>query len=307
MKTSKIYNSILRFLGLKDFRWKSRYIWIYAFMLPSLVIFVAFYLFPIITVVSSSFTKWDGFNEKTFIGLDNYIRLFKATGFQAGLKNLLYWVIIAATIHTGFGVLAAFILYKKPRGWKFTRMVFMIPNVISVAAWALILRFGFDDKMGMANRFVRIFNPDFKANWITDMPYAFWLVTISWLFFCVIITLIVMGDLFAIPDEIHEAAKIDGASSFKIAYLIDLPLCRISIGTSIILSMTARIGVYEVVKLTTAGGPGQETYSLAMLMVSKIQDYQAGYANAVASIMILVGVVMLVIINKIFRMNESVY
>jgi len=307
VRKPKIFNAILQFLGLKGFKWKKQHLWIYGFMLPSLILFVAFYLFPIISVVTSSFTEWDGFNEKTFIGLDNYTRLFKATSFQAGLTNLFYWAFISAVIHTGFGVLVAFIINQKSRGWKLTRIVFMIPNVISVAAWALIFRFLFDDKMGMVNKAVRIFSPDFKANWITDTPYAFWLITFTWLFFAVIVTLVVLGDLLSISEDIHEAAKIDGASVSKIAFLIDLPLCRISIGTGVILSMTSRIGMYEIIKLTTAGGPGQDTYSLPMLMVSKIQDYQAGYANAIASIMIIIGIIMLLVVNKLFRMNESIY
>lgn len=307
MSLTKIKDAFLSFLGFKGFKWRKHHFFIYLFMLPSLVIFAAFYLIPIITVITSSFTKWDGFNERVFNGLDNYIRLFQATSFQAGLKNLLLWALLAAVIHVGFGVIVAFVLYKQPRGWKFTRSVFMIPNVVSVAAWAMIMRFGFDDKMGIINRAVCLFNPDFSANWIVTSPYAFWLITFTWLFFAVIVTLVVLGDLYAIPEELHEAAKIDGASPLKTIFRLDLPLCRISIGTSVILSMTARIGTYEIIKLTTNGGPGQDTYSLAMLMVSKIQDYDAGYANAVGTVMIVIGVVMLVVINKLFKMNESVY
>ena len=307
MSLTKIKNAVLGFLGFKGFKWRKYHIFIYLFMLPSLIIFAAFYLIPIITVVVSSFTEWDGFNEMTFLGLDNYIRLFQSSFFQAGLKNLLLWALLAAVIHVGFGVIVAFVFFKEPKGWKFARSVFMIPNVVSVAAWAMIMRFGFDDKMGIINRIIRIFNPDFSANWIVSSPYAFWLVTFTWLFFAVIVTLVVLGDLYAIPEELHEAAKIDGASPWKTIFMLDLPLCRISIGTSIILSMTARIGTYEIVKLTTNGGPGQDTYTLAMLMVQQIQDYDAGYANAVGTVMIVVGVLMLVLINTLFRMNENIY
>ena len=307
MKKSKIKDSLLSFLGFKEFKWKREYWFVYAFMIPVMLVFVVFYLVPIFTVVTTSFTEWDGFNEKTFIAFDNYIRLFKTQAFQAGLRNLILWALLAAVVHTGFGVLVAFVLYRQPKGWKFTRTVFMIPNVISVAAWAMILRFGFDDKMGIINRIVRIFNPDFHANWIIEMPYAFWLVTFTWLFFAVMVTLVVMGDLYAIPEDLHEAARIDGASASRIIFSIDLPLCRIGIGTGVILSVTARLGVYEIVQLTTAGGPGYETYSLAMQMVSNIQDYEAGFANAIGTVMIVIGVIMLLVVNKLFRMNESVY
>lgn len=307
MKTSKVWKQVQRFLNLENFKWKKEFLWVYAFMLPCMVVFVVFYLVPIVTVVTSSFTEWDGFNEKTFIGFDNYIRLFQASNFQAGFRNFLAWALLAATVHTGFGVLVAFVLHKKLFGWKFARTVFMIPNVVSAAAWALIFRFGFDDKMGIVNNLIRVFSPGFEANWIIQEPYAFWLITFTWLFFAVIVTLVVLGDLLAVPDELREAAKIDGANGLQISLKIDLPLCRISIGTSVILAMTARLGMYEIIQLTTAGGPGQSTYSLPMLMVGKIQDYQAGYANSVATVMIVIGIIILLVVNRLFRMNDSIY
>lgn len=122
---------------------KRNFKWIYLFLLPSVIIFIMFYLNPIVTVFTTSLTRWDGFNAPKFIGLNNFIEMFNSETFIMSLKNLLYWSLIAATIHVIFGVLIAFILYKKPKGWKFTRAVFMIPNVISAAAWALIYKFIF--------------------------------------------------------------------------------------------------------------------------------------------------------------------
>lgn len=68
------------------------------------------------------------------------------------------------TFHVGFGVLTAFVLYLKPHGWKITRSVFMIPNIISAAAWALIYRFIFNDQMGVLNSVIRVFDKDFRCS-----------------------------------------------------------------------------------------------------------------------------------------------
>ena len=118
---------------------RANYKWIYLFLLPTIVIFAMFYLMPIAQVFVTSFTKWDGFNAPKFNGLTNYINLFTNSSFLIALKNLLWWCVIALTLHVGFGTLVAFVLYQRPHGWKFTRTVFMIPNVISAAAWAMIL------------------------------------------------------------------------------------------------------------------------------------------------------------------------
>lgn len=144
---------------------KRNYKWIYWFLLPSVAVFIVFYLQPIITVFYTSLTKWDGFNSPKFIGFQNYIDMFANNAFLISLKNIILWSVISSTFHMGFGVLVAFILYHKPKGWKLTRGVFMIPNVISAAAWAMIYKFIFNDDMGILNNIIRKFNPDFHVQW----------------------------------------------------------------------------------------------------------------------------------------------
>ena len=282
-------------------------IWIYLFLLPSVIIFLMFYMIPILQVFLTSFTKWDGFNSPTFNGLNNYITLFQRSAFRISIKNLIAWSIIAMALHVGFGTLVAFILFYKPKGWKFTRAVYMVPNVISAAAWAMIYRFIFNDDFGALNFLVRKFNPDFHIQWFYKSPYAFWSVTATWLFYAVIVTLCVLGDLMNIPAEWIEAAKIDGAKGGQLIRYIMLPLCRNAIGTSVICSLTSRITMYEQIALTTAGGPGDDTMSLAIMLVSNVTDYKYGQANAIGVMMFLIGIVIMAIVNKVFRMNESVY
>ena len=88
---------------------------------------------------------------------------------------------------------------------------------------------------------------------------------------------------------------------------IQLPLCRNAIGTGMICSITARVAMYEQIALTTAGGPGDDTMSLPIILVKSIQDMKYGYANANGVIMFVLGLITLAVINKAFRMNESVY
>lgn len=286
---------------------KRNFKWIYAFLLPAMIIFIMFYVQPIITIFVTSFMKWDGFNPPDFIGIRNYLRLMTHSASLASIKNLLLWSLIAMVFHVGFGVIVALVLYMKPRGWKFTRMVFMIPNIISAAAWALIYRFIFNDKMGILNAVIRIWNPEFSVPWFYQSPYAFFAVTFTWLFYAVIVSLIVLNDLMAIPKELIEASKLDGASTWQRIWHIDLPLCRISIGTAMLCSITSRISMFESIALTTGGGPGDDTMSLSVLLVRSITDYNYGFANAIGVSMFLLGMLVLFLVTKIFRMNDSVY
>lgn len=286
---------------------KKNYKWIYLFLLPSVAIFLVFYFVPILSVLYTSFTKWDGFNNPTWIGLANYTKMFRNSTFLISLRNLLMWSVIAMTLHVGFGVLVGVVLFQKPFGWKFTRTVFMIPNVISAAAWAMIYKFIFNNDMGILNNIIRRFNPDFNVQWFYTSPYAFWAVTFTWLFYAVIVSLLVYNDLSAIPEELNEAARIDGATGFQVLLRIQLPLCRSAIGTSIIASITSRIAMYEAIALTTAGGPGDDTMNIPLILVNSILDMNYGYANANGVIMIVIGLIILFVINKLFRMNDPVY
>lgn len=283
---------------------KKRFSWIFLFLLPTIVLFIMFYLIPIVTVLFTSFTRWDGFSSPVFNGVNNYLRLFRQGSFLISLRNFFNWSLIAVIGHVGFGVMIAFFLYRKPWGWKIVRSTFMIPNVVSAAAWAMIYKFIFNNEFGVLNTLIRGIAPDFSVNWFYQSPAAFWAVTFTWLFYAVIVTLIVLGDLMAIPKETLEAAEIDGASGMQLTRYIKLPLCRNAIGTAIILSITSRIAMYENIALTTRGGPGDDTMGLALILVNNINDYNYGLANATAMIMFVIGILTLLVINRLFRMSE---
>lgn len=279
--------------------------WVYLFLFPTLVVFLMFYAEPILVLVRTSFTKWDGFNEPAFIGIDNYIRLISNSVASISLKNLLYWSVIAMTLHVGYGVIMAFIWFYKPAGWQLSRAVFMIPNVISPAAFALIFRFLLSNDVGAVNVLIQKLFPEFQVQWFFQSPYAFWAVTFTWLFYSVVVSLIVYNDLVAISPSLTEAAKLDGASGWHLIRQIYLPLCHNSIGTAIICSITSRIAMYEAIALTTSGGPGADTMSLSVLMMRAISDYNYGFANAIGVVMFIFGIIVLVAVNKAFRIGDS--
>lgn len=295
-------------LSLRYGRLERRYFpWVYLFLLPTFVVFLMFYAEPIFVMLTTSFTKWDGFNDPSPNGLSNYIKLFTNSTASVSVKNLLLWALIAMTLHVGYGVIMAFIWYYKPKGWKLSRAVFMIPNVISPAAFALIFRFLMNNEVGAVNVLIRKIFPEFNVQWYFQSPYAFWAVTFIWLFYAVVVSLIVYNDLCSIPTSLTEAAELDGSSGWNTIRHIYLPLCHNSIGTSIICSITSRIAMYEAIALTTSGGPGSDTMSLSVLMMRAISDYNYGFANAIGVVLFIFGVIVLVAVNKMFNMGESDY
>lgn len=284
-------------------------LWIAAFLAPTILIFLLFYLVPIVTVLFTGFTEWNGFSAPVFVGLTNYIKLITYDDtFMISIRNLALWSLIAATLHVAFGVMVAFVLYRRLVGWRLVRATFMIPNVISVAAWAMIYKFIFNDDIGVLNNAIRGMGfTDFHVKWFYESPAAFIAVTLTWLFYSVIVTLIVLNDLMAIPKEVHEAALLDGASEWQVTRYINLPLVRNAIGTGVILSVTARIAMFEGITLTTRGGPANDTYNLPLMLYNGIVNSEYGYANAAGTVMIVLGILVMWMVNRLFRMNEKVY
>jgi raffinose/stachyose/melibiose transport system permease protein len=284
-------------------------LWIAAFLAPTIVILCMFYLIPILTVLVTGFTEWNGMGTPVFTGWDNYVKLISYDNtFMIALRNLLLWSLIAATLHVGFGTLVAFVLYKKRFGWRLVRGAFMIPMVISSAAWAMIYNILFNDEMGVINNGIRKLGfANFHVSWFYESPAAFIAITLTWLFYAVYVTLIVYNDLMAIPKEVHEAALLDGATEWQVTRFINIPLVKNAIATGIILSVTARIAGFEEVALTSRGGPGNDTYNITLMLYDGIVNYQYGYANAAATVMILLGMLVMVLINRLFKMNEKTY
>jgi raffinose/stachyose/melibiose transport system permease protein len=278
------------------------------FLMPALGMFALLYLWPLGLSMVSSFCRWNGFEPMRFIGLNNYIELFHDPQFLGALWNSVKWALCAIFIHVPFGVLAALMLSRKFPGWRFVRSSFMLPNVISGSAMALLFMFIFKPDAGVLNSIIRIFKgPDFDINWLFDPKYAFISLTQIWLWYAAVITLITLSQLLSIPPELYEAAKIDGANEFQIDLLINIPLLKNAIGTGIIIAVTSVFKMFDIIFMTTNGGPGTKTINLAVMSVNAIITLNKyGYANAIGIFLLLIGGSVMALTTRSFRMHETV-
>lgn len=286
---------------------RSKMFWIILFLAPALLLFGLIYIWPLGLSIVSSFTRWNGFEPMKYVGFDNYIKIFADQDFQSAMINTLKWAFFAAFVHVPFGVLVALILARKRPGWRFTRAVFMIPNIISRASLAILFIFIFRPGDGILNSLVRSVGfKDFSINWLYDPRTAFLSVTNIWLWFAAVITLITLAELSSISPSIHEAARIDGASDFQIDWYVNLPYLHRIIGTGVIIAVTSVFKEFDVIYMTTNGGPGNLTLNIPVMMVSKIMNSDLyGYANALGIILLIMGVLVMLLSAKLFKMDKS--
>ncbi|MDR3894872.1 MAG: sugar ABC transporter permease [Blautia sp.] len=282
-------------------------IWIAVFLIPTLVMFMLVYLGPMVLALVSSFTKWDGMQSMRFIGLDNYVKIFRDPVFHASLWHTLFWAFLAVAVHVPFGVLVALVLKRKRKGWRFTRSVFMLPNIISRSALALMFVFIYKPDVGILNMLLKNVGLErFTRNWLVDSNTALLSVTNIWLWYAAVITLIVLSELSSISSEIEEAARIDGATARQVDWYIYLPLLRRAVGTGAIVAVTSVFKEFESIYMTTNGGPGDSSMTISVMMVNKIiQSNQYGYANTLGILLLVLGIIVMLFCNKLFRMDSA--
>lgn len=277
------------------------------FLLPTIIVFIIFYLYPLIQVLLTSFTEWSFLGKPVYNGIDNYIQLFyNNEDFKAAFINTLTWVLLSVFISVPFSIAVAFVLSRKAFGWKFTRNTFVLPNIISSAAIAMVFKNMLDPDYGIVNTIIKLFIKDFNIIWLAQNGPAFFAVTMSFLFYGGIGTLLVLAEISSIPEAMIESAKIDGATSVQIDLYILLPMLKNIIGTLTFLATVGSITAFDMQYLLTNGGPGNSTLSLSLLLFkTAILENNYGLGNTVGVLQLLLGLFAVFIVTKIFKIGKN--
>ena len=286
---------------------KTKTLNILLFLLPALALFCVVFLVPLIQLIVTSFTTWLIGKDPVFIGLENFRFLFtESRNFTQSLINTLIWILLQSTVHVVVGVLVALQLARRPFYWKFVRTVYMIPNIISSAALAMMFVCIMDPGFGVINGLIRMItgNASFQMHWFRDVRTAFMTVTLTWLFYAATVTLLVLTEILSIDPSILEAAVVDGTTEFQLNIYIILPLMRNIIGTCVVLGATSMLQRFDTIMMTTKGGPGNATFNLPFFIYhTAFNESNFGRANAAGVVLLFIGVISVLLIRKGFRLG----
>ncbi|MEK5030527.1 sugar ABC transporter permease [Paenibacillus sp. FSL R7-0302] len=278
------------------------------FLLPTVILFILVYAVSLVILFGTSFTEWSAGRSPVFNGLTNYIQLFTDDAdFRQSALNTGVWVLLQSTVHVAIGTLFAIILSMKEFYWKFARTVYMFPNIISGAAVGMLFLCMLNPDFGAVNSIARLFgNADYSQNWFMDYATAFFSVTMTWLPYAAVVTILILAEIAAIPDSLYESARIDGASTLKINLYIVIPMLRNIIGTCVILSGTSMLQKMDIILMTTGGGPGNETMNLPIYIYkTALMDNNFGYSNSVGVFLIGFGLIFVLLCRNLFRIGSS--
>jgi len=278
------------------------------FILPATLIFTAFIFWPIVQSFVYSFFDWNGLGKATFLGLENYIRLFGDKDFIISNKNQLIFAVIITVYQMVLAtVFAIAVSDKNIWGRKFFRVAYFIPVVLSVTVVCQLWLSVFNADSGLLNHLFQAFGSDFKQNWIGDRYKAIYVIAFvnAWQWMGYQFALIVAG-IKSISPDYYEAATIDGASNVKAHLKITIPLLAETYKFCLIISVTGGIKAFTEMFIMTKGGPGTSTYTLTYLMyTAAFKRGQYGYGLAAAAVMILECMVVMMVINYIFRDKDE--
>lgn len=260
---------------------------------PGTVLFLIFFVYPLMQGIGVSMTDWNGFSdEKNFIGLDNFIRFFSDERAINAIGVTLLFGLLSPLLLNVFGLLLAILFDSKIKGRILARTAVYMPSIISPLImgylWTLIL----SPQTGVLDKALEQMGIDYSFGWMGDPDKAIWLIIIVnvWQFVGGPMMIYLAG-LQSVPSELYESAKMDGAGAIQMFKNVTWPLlypsARINIFTNIIGSMA----VFDIIMAITMGGPGYATESLSIYIYKQSFNGFAGYATAVSIIMFFIIVI----------------
>lgn len=242
-------------------------------------------IYPIIiTFINSLYNikVLSGIHE--FIGLKNYIDVFKDDKIISSIKFTAIFVIVSMLFHVLLGTILALILNMKFRGRRFLRTIVLIPWAMPAVVIGMAAKWGFNNDYGLINDLIRRFIPSFQFNWLINTGSARGAVISMDLwkdlpFFAILI----LSGLQFISEDVYEAAKVDGANGIQIFFKITLPLIIKNILTLCIPFTLWRLTSFDLVYAMTSGGPGEDTSLIAYrIAMESFTNLNIGYASTLA-------------------------
>jgi multiple sugar transport system permease protein len=275
----------------------------YLFVVPALLFVVAFLLLPVFFVIGTSLTDWDLLHPMRFVGLANFVQLFRDPTLLGSTRNTLLWVVLVLLFPMLFGLLLAVFL-KNVWLSRQLKSVFYIPLAMSGAGTGIIWRWIFS-RTGLLNAaLLGLGVLDKPVSWLLNAPgnTLAMVAASTWQITGINMVLFLMG-LQNIPTEVLEAAKIDGASEWKTFTRIIMPLLRPIVTLVVIMNIIGSFKVFDIIWTMTSGGPARSSETLAVSMYNESfglfhMGYGAAIAVVLSAIVFVVGIFYMRLIGK---------
>ncbi len=264
----------------------------YIFIAPMLIGTSVLVIFPILSSFILSFTNWNfisGFQNASFVGLQNYLNLLTSDVFLKSLRNnFLLLLVIPVTLFVS--LVLAVVINKHVYFKDVFKVIYFLPFISSIVAIAVLFRVLFHPTQGPVNQFLMAIGIQNPPYWIADVNFALISVMIIMLWNGIGFSLIIyLAGLQNIPKELYEAAEMDGASAWYQFKKITLPLVSPTTFFLLITSIIANFKIFDLIIVLTNGGPANSTITpVVYLYQQAFLDLKTGYASAISFVLFLI-------------------
>ncbi|MFD3474589.1 carbohydrate ABC transporter permease [Streptomyces sp. NPDC058695] len=275
------------------------------FIAPALLGFLVFLLWPTLRGIYLSFTRFNLLTPAEWVGLDNYVRMVNDPIFWGSLKVTVEYVIINIGVQMVAALAIAVLMQRLTKSALLRGIVltpYLVSNVVAGIVWLWML----DTQLGIGNRVIGAFGFD-HIPFLTDETWAIPTIALINVWRHVGYTaLLLFAGLQAIPSDVYEAAKVDGASEWRMFWRVTLPLLRPVLAVVLIMTVIGSFQVFDSVAVTTGGGPANATNVLQLYIYgSAFGRFQFGYASAMSVALLVVLSVITVIQYRLTRAGHT--
>jgi raffinose/stachyose/melibiose transport system permease protein len=261
------------------------------FLLPSVFLYTVLVVLPVIQAAYYSLFRWDGLEPLVnFVGLHNYVLAFSSPVFLETFAHNLLIVALSLCIELPFALLVSLVIGKKLPGGMIFRAIFFMPFIISEVIAGVIWQYIYQPEGGLLNAILQALIPHFQgALWLADprLTLASIFVVIVWKYFGLYIVLYTAA-IQNVPDEIIDAARIDGASGLQVTRYITIPLLGTTIRLSVFLAALGSLQIFDLVYVMTHGGPIHASEVFATYLITYgLNAFAMGYGSAIGVVMFL--------------------
>jgi len=273
-----------------------------AFLSPAMILFLVLVLAPILLAMYASLYKWNGYGwPENYVGFDNFKLLFDNEIFKQDLVRGGLIIVLSLVVQLPIALGLALLLNQKIRGRAFYRLLFFAPYVLSEVITAVLFSSVLSTNTGLLNLLLRKAGlHSLEQEWLANPKLVMYsvFIVITWKYFGFHMIILLAGRQ-GIPDELGEAAAIDGAGAWQTFRSITLPLLGPTIRISVFLSVIGSIQLFDLVWVLTKGGPTNKSETMAVSMFNYgFTRHQLGYAMAISIAMFIISLVFALIYQR---------
>ena len=275
----------------------------YLYLLPAFAVFATFVLYPLYRAIYISLYDWDGLTVGTWTGLENYKEVFTDPELRSAFAHALVLLIFYAVLPVVIGLLLAGLMARaRVRGLALFRTILFLPQVIAMVVVAVMWKMIYDPDNGALNRFLGVFGIEGKS-WLGDFRLALPSIGLigTWVYYGLAMVLLTAG-VQKIPSSLYDAARVDGAGAFREFVAVTLPALRGEIAVALTLTTIYALRNFDLVYITTHGGPGDATTVPAFQVFSRA--FESGQVGSAAAVGITLTAIIFVISLGINRFSE---